>query len=268
MDKRYNCGVCGESFKTKAGRRKHKKEKHGGYFKKKEVKRRNGKMEEKKEEIVQGKTEEKKPERKSPIQKVAKILVPKEQAKEEWKKYCQILKKRKDKHLKIMKEAMYHAKKGRLLLDVYEAMKKAGINSNKEPRLAIARADSKEVRFEKQDEGAGVFDMGGGIYGYSDDVKIPQKTFKVHWEREDGEQESSWRIKNKQIKTKVPIVPADLMPEGDLKNYYIIWEVKTWEQLPETKDPFLLKRISENLFVILGAWEVTELERAIIGGGK
>ncbi|KKL76663.1 hypothetical protein LCGC14_2042670 [marine sediment metagenome] len=58
------------------------------------------------------------------------------------------------------------------------------------------------------------------------------------------------------------------MPEGDLKNYYILWEVKLWEILPEVKDPFLLKRISQNMFVILGAWDITELERAIIEGLK
>jgi hypothetical protein len=68
--------------------------------------------------------------------------------------------------------------------------------------------------------------------------------------------------------TKVPIIPAELMPEGSLTNYYVLWEVKEWEELPEPKDPYLLKRISENLFVVLGAWEITDLERAIIGGLK
>ncbi len=258
---KYHCGVCGYSFKTKIARRRHKEKKHGGYF----VKNR-------KEVEQMEKKEEEKPERKSPIQKVAKILVPKKQAAEEWKKYCQLLKKRKDKHLKIMKEAMYHAKKGRLLLDVYEAMQKAGLNSKNEPRFAIARADIPAVRFEKRDTGTGNFLMeeGWNRSGWSTDVHLPQKTFKVQWERQVDASgtKSRWEIDNQYLKAKVPIIPADLMPEGDLKNYYIIWEVKTWEQLPETKDPFLLKRISENLFVILGAWDVTELERAVIGGLK
>ncbi len=210
-------------------------------------------------------------ERKSPIQKVTKILVPKEQAAQEWKKYCKLLKTRKDKHLKILKESMYYAKQGKQFIDVYETIKKAGINSKKEPRFAIARADIHEVYFEKQDTGAGRFNMekGWDRHGFNTDVILPQKTFKTPWERllkDDGT--PGWEIKDKELTAKVPIIPADLIPEGDLKNYYVLWEVKEWQQLPEPKDPFLLKRISENLFVVLGCWDLTELERAIMGGLK
>ena len=261
---KYNCGICKMYFPTKTARRRHKKEKHGGYFLKSiEVKGGVQMVEEKKEEI--------KTERKSPIQKVAKILVPAEQAKVEWKKYCQLLKTRKDKHLKIMKEAMFFAKQGKQFIDVYEVMKKAGLNKNNEPRLAIARADIHQVYLEKQDSGTFRFCMekGWNKGGLSDDVLLPQKSFNVKWERllrADGT--PSWEIKDKELVTKVPIIPVDLMPEGDLSSYYILWEVKEWNKLPEPKDPFLLKRISENLFVILGAWDITELERAIIGGLK
>lgn len=211
-------------------------------------------------------------ERKSPIQKVEKIIVPKEQAKIEWKKYCELLKKRKDRHLKIMKESMYFAKQGKALINVYEVMKKAGLNKNDEPRLAIARADINEVLFQKRDTGTGRFEMEQGYNrsGWSTDVELPQETFKVHWKRQtnpDGTK-ATWQIEDVKIKTKVPLIPVDLMPEGDLKNYYILWEVKLWEILPEVKDPFLLKRISQNMFVILGAWDITELERAIIEGLK
>jgi hypothetical protein len=209
----------------------------------------------------------KKKERRSPIQKVNKILVPKEQAKKDWKKYCELLKKRKDKHLKIMKESMYYAKQGKALINIFEVMKEAGLSSKKEPRMAIARADFREVQFEKEDTGAGMFCM-GDRWDRSN-ISLPQNVFKIAWERlpnTDGT--PSWQIKDKELKTKVPIIPAELMPEGDLKNYYILWEVKNWEVLPEAKDPFLLKRISENMFVILGAWEITELERAIIDGLK
>lgn len=218
---------------------------------------------EKEKKEVEQMEEKEKPKRKSPIEKVAKILVPQEQAKVEWKKYCELLKKRKDKHLKIMKEAMYFAKQGKKILDVYEAIQKAGLNKNGEPRFAIARADFNNASFRKMDEGSGIF----GDQWNKDSVSLPQKTFKIHWERKEGRTDE-WNIKDRDLQTKVPIIPADLMPEGDLSNYYILWEVKEWEKLPETKDPFLLKRISENLFVILGTWDVTELERAIIGGLK
>ena len=46
-----------------------------------------------------------------------KIKMPKEAAKEEWKKYNELLKKRKDKYLSDMKKAMYHLKEGKELID-------------------------------------------------------------------------------------------------------------------------------------------------------
>lgn len=199
--------------------------------------------------------------------KIPKISMPEDQAKEEWKKYCELLKTRKEKYLKIMKQATYEMKRGKELIDVYVITKKFGLNKEGLPRIAISRADISEVFFTKRDSGSGTFEMehGWGRKGWQTDIELPQKTYDIHWEREG---DSQWNIKNKTVKTKVPRIPIELMPDGDLKNYYILWESKEWEEIPPTKDPLLLKRISENLFVILGAWDVTPLEQSIMRGLK
>jgi hypothetical protein len=216
------------------------------------------------EEIVQEEVEQK-----ETLKEIHKIKMPKEQAKEEWKKYCEVLKKRKEKFLKIMKDAHFQMKEGRELIDIYKVMKQTGLNENNQPRLAIARADLKQVYFIKQDEGTGFFSAERSRWnGQKDDVILPQNTFKTHWKRKEGESESSWNIEHKELRTKVPIIPIEILPEGALSNYYVLWETNEWEELPETKDPLLLKRISENLFAILGSWDLTELEQSIISGGK
>jgi len=205
---------------------------------------------------------------KKSLKKIPKIKMPEEQAREEWKNYVGVLKKRKEKYLRIMKEAMYQMKKGRELIDIYKVMKEIGLNTNNEPRLAIARADVKDCIFEKRDSGTGVLGNSvryGGVEWDRDRIELPQNTFKIQWERE---KESSWSIAKKLLRTKVPIVPVELLPEGSLSNYYILWETSDWEALPETKDPILLKRISENLFAILGTWDLTPLEQSVIAGGK
>lgn len=258
MTKKSRCMNCGSKFKSQTDKKKHKQKYPNGSCANIELK--GGlEMEEKQtEEIVEE-------EPKEAVKEIVKIKMPKEQAKEEWKKYVDVLKKRKEKYLQTMKQAMYHMKEGRELLDVYKVMKMAGLNENNEPRLAIARADLNKVTFEKRDEGTGNFNMDG----WKDSVSLPQKTFNIHWNREEGvEDNNSWRIDKKQIRTKVPVIPVEILPDGNLKNYYILWEVNEWEELPETKDPLLLKRISENLFVILGAWDLTELEQSIISGGE
>lgn len=254
---RCKCGYCKKEFKSKKERKEHREKYPKGKCidieteSKKEVEEM-----EKTEEIVQE-------EEKEAIKEIPKIKKPKEQAKEEWKKYCDVLKKRKEKFLRVLKDAHYQMKEGRELIDIFKVMKQAGLNENKEPRLAIARADLQTCIFEKSDEGAGGFG-----HGDKDDVVLPQNTFKVHWERQEGEPENGWRINNKRIRTKVPIVPIEILPEGNLSGYYILWETNEWEALPETKDPILLKRISENLFAILGSWDLTDLEQSIIAGGK
>ena len=169
--------------------------------------------------------------------------------------------------IETMKKAHYEMKQGKELLDVYKVMKIAGLNEKSEPKLAIARADIKEVIFCKKDSGTGSFEMeeGWSRSGWKTDINLPQKTFNLHWDRREGTTQE-WDINKRKIKTKVPIIPAELVPSGDLKNYYILWEPLEWEELPETKDPILLKRISENLFVILGCWDLTPLEQSILRG--
>jgi hypothetical protein len=233
------------------------------------------KMEENEIERLKKLNEKEKQVKKSPIQKIDKIFIPAEKAKEEWKAYNELLKTRKDKQLKVMKEAMYYAKQGKYLVDIYDAIKKAGLNKNHEPRFAIARADLHEVFLEKQDTGTVRYCMerGWNRRSQNDDVQLPQNIFNIQWERRKNTVNGittidNWQIDKKELKTKVPIIPSTLVPAGQLSSYYILWEVKEWEKLPEMKDPFLLKRISENLFAVLGSWDITELERAIMGGLK
>lgn len=198
-----------------------------------------------------------------------KITMPREAAKEAWKCYNVILQTRKEKYLKDMKSAMFAMKEGHELIDIYKVMEKAGVNKFYQPRLAIARADWREVFFRKRDEGRGTFAADNNGWHTSSDgsVSLQPKTF-MNWlrQRDATGKESTWSIDKESIKTKTPVIPAHLFPEGKLESYYVLWEPKTWEDLPETKDPLLLKRITENLFVILAAWDVTELEQSVING--
>lgn len=205
-----------------------------------------------------------------------KIQMPKEKAKAEWKLYNDLIKKRHEKYLEDMKKCMYQLSKGNELIDIYKVMEKAGINKNYHPKLAISRADWKEVCFCKKDSGRGVFSKEGSEWGNkkNGDIDLQPHTF-VEWARAKQDLktdkrtyqvDSSWQIADQKVKTKVPIIPVQLWPEDSLTNYYILWEVDNWEELPKQDDPILLKRITENLFVILGCWDLTELEQSIISG--
>ena len=206
-----------------------------------------------------------------------KIQMPKEKAREEWKIYNNLIKERHDKYLEDMKKCMYQLSQGKVLIDINKVMEKSGVTKDYQPKLAIARADWKECHFHKKDSGRGFFsgDSKSWFIKSGGDIDLPPETF-VQWLRgtqdinlKDGGvgklvKNQEWAIPKAQIKTKVPIIPAQLMPKGQLIEYYILWEINKWEELPKQDDPLLLKRITENLFVILSAWDVTELEQSII----
>jgi len=201
----------------------------------------------------------------------------KDQAKQKWQEYCQYLKETKkgaDKSIKVLKAAYYQISQGKQIIDIYETMKKAGKNEHDEPRLAICRANLKEVVFEKREKGAGAYWADKGWrYGSSElpQVAIPAGYFnewrvdKIENKRFDGTPYITERIKEKSLSAPVPIIPIEYRPNGKLHNYFVLWEVDKWESEPP-RDPFLLRRLSSNLFVILAAWDLTELERSVMKG--
>ncbi len=59
----------------------------------------------------------------------------------------------------------------------------------------------------------------------------------------------------------VPIVPLSLRPKADLGNYHILWEAD-WTAVPH--DPLLLRRLKGDLWIVLAAWDLTAVERAVL----
>jgi hypothetical protein len=196
------------------------------------------------------------------------INISKAEAEKHYKEYLETVKTRKEKYLTDLKQVYYHLSQGHKVLDIYEVFKQSGVNKDGEPQLALCQADERQCGFRKQILGSGRF------YGLKDGmwkksaISLPSSTFG-EWKTEKGKDE--WNkdddvIVRREIKTTVPIVPAHLLPEGRLDNYYILWEVSGWEEVPQYADPFLLKRINDNAFIILAEWDLTEVEQAVIRG--
>ncbi len=192
-----------------------------------------------------------------------KIEIPIDEAEAKYKEYLAVVKTRKEKYLEDLKKVYFNLKQGKSVIDVFECMKKAGVNEIGEPRLAISIAGKDSIRFEKNNIGSGTF-YNGEDAGYVNDVQLPSGTFP-EWKTAEG---TGWQsFLRRKIKTGVPIVPAHLLPPGNLNQYHILWEVLDWEEdVPRKGDPFLLKRLSTNLFAVFAEWDVTKLEQSIIRG--
>jgi hypothetical protein len=209
------------------------------------------------------------------------IEVSAEEAKELYQEYAEQIKDRGEKaeqYLKDLKSTYFHLSQGRKVIDIFEVMKKSGVRENGDPFLGIARADWKKVYFHKLPMGSGVFTKNESTWRdfSADSVELPSTTFKT-WELEPlAEDADEWaknhrRITRSKLQAKAPLVPAHILPNGSLENYYILFEVPEgqWSEIllpPVGADPFLLKRINANAFVVLAEWDVTPIEQAIMRG--
>jgi len=187
-----------------------------------------------------------------------------EQAKIEWKQYCVQLKNNQHssdylKVYKTLKNSLYYLSKGKSIIDLTASMKLAGLNEQKEPKLAIARANKTWAYCR--------WYRGDGLQFADEYPTFPYSLFGL--EQAEYQYPQGWTNIpfSGTRKTPVPIIPALLMPTDNLKKYHILWEVEKWDPEPP-KDPLLLKNISgnNNIYVILGQWDLTKLERAVIRG--
>lgn len=188
-------------------------------------------------------------------------------AEKAYKDYLAITKTRKEKYLEDLKKVYYALKNGKKVIDIFAAFKNTGVTETGDPKLAIAPANCKTILFKKESGGAGWFAHNNSGWRESNiDVRLPGNTFP-EWKLINPKERSvAWNLERRDITTKVPIIPAHLMPPGDLSKYYILWEVDEWNEIAKVQDPFLLKRINVNTFLVLAAWDLTEVEQIVMRG--
>lgn len=194
--------------------------------------------------------------------------------------YAEQIKERGDKaeqYLKDLKQTYYHLSQGRKILDIFEVFKNCEKHENGEPKLGIARADLKKTFFHKQALGAGRFMSTKSNWSSdekSHDIALPSSTFSVWSAKELPEEATEWQkthpeIDRSIVQANVPVIPAHILPSGALDNYYILFEVPEWTEVPQppvAADPYLLKRINANAFVVLAEWDITPAELAVMRG--
>lgn len=165
---------------------------------------------------------------------------------------------------------------GKTLVHLDAAIREGGRFESGLPKLAIARADRKIVRFEwspgtttctfdaRQPDGHGSYRRGNpGTLARRVDMRHPHGRTRKAGEHHYGEYLQGW--------AQVPIVPADVRPaSGQLKDWFILWEVERWFDRPTLvepdKDPLLLEHVAGQFYAVLAEWELTELERAVMAG--
>lgn len=148
---------------------------------------------------------------------------------------------------------------GHPIIALRDVIHTGGENSRYLPKLAIARADETRITVRREADGSLCFGRniepswrsqrlrGRGL------VPLPAGTLPVH----NG---PGWPAVAHAI---VPIIPPELRPNASLERYWILFEAE-WTRVPP-KDPALLRSLGGGLYAVLSTWDLTELERAVLG---
>ena len=68
------------------------------------------------------------------------------------------------------------------------------------------------------------------------------------------------------VRAIVPGIPPRLRPKRGLQLYTVLWEAE-WSVDPKAPvDPALLRRLGGDLYIVLGVWDLTALEQAVLVG--
>lgn len=199
-----------------------------------------------------------------------------EVARRKWKEYNEATKISNNPVYKDLKKVYNQIKGGRKIIDISKAIAKGGLNDKHQPNLAVAKASSKFVWCTFYPSGKTNFVNGSNYWSpntarnpLKEDVSIDNCFPK--WDRHQLHKEGLFPKNNDflpyemNLKAPVPMIPALLVPPKLTDDHYILWEVESWSIVPP-RDPWLLKRITNTMFVVLAAWDLTELERAVMAG--
>lgn len=141
--------------------------------------------------------------------------------------------------------------KGRKVIRALESIRLAGMNEQGLPRLAIARADATDcwLRFQRL-----------GIRMRSKRAAHDRNTrqyIDIPWPDCEAPAGNKW-----EWAATVPLIPVHLRPKRGLANYHILFEAEWTQRYPV--DPYLLRRFGGDAWVVVAAWDLTEVERSVM----
>lgn len=161
--------------------------------------------------------------------------------------------------------------RGTKLINLDDVMAKCPLDHKARPKLAIARHDRKQVKFE-WDWFTSKARFHTDFGACREDCPLESLIVRVNMAREHSQVDArGQRLRKVEGYALVPMIPLDARPKtGIPENSYILWEVERWadrslDVAPDI-DPYLLKHISGPLYAIIAQWDLTDLERSILGG--
>ncbi len=137
--------------------------------------------------------------------------------------------------------------KGNKVIDAIAAIRNGGLDSSGMPRLALMRADQTRCICQRY--------FNRIIITNEHNSRAAEWHFGIPWKF--ATETFSWP----RATALLPRIPPQYRPD-DPSKYHLLWEAN-WTEAPPT-DPYLLKRIGKDAWLVLAAWELTSVEVSVI----
>lgn len=175
---------------------------------------------------------------------VEKLQMDKDQARDLWRRYQESRDGMTPNDRAIA--AIYkRIAQGRLVIRALASITAAGVGADALPKLAIMRADQKKVQCINWNDSI-QFRTPDWHRAKDCNFSLPMPGAKTS---------TRYRIAD------VPLIPIHLRPRKAIEKYHVLWEAD-WNQYPT--DPYLLRRFGADAWLVVAAWDLTDVERAVM----
>jgi hypothetical protein len=138
--------------------------------------------------------------------------------------------------------------RGKTVISAVAAIREAGLDEKGRPRLAICQAHALRCVCS--------FERGVGVkFGIAQEDQ---------WDKGVGKVTVPWPEINyrSNIVATLPRIPPQYRPNPNaISSYHLLWEA-SWTDIDT--DPYLLRRIGRDAWVVVAAWELTDLEVSVL----
>lgn len=146
---------------------------------------------------------------------------------------------------------------GKTLISLTEAIQAGGTDAMGRPNLAVARADEAQIEMRCDTDGSVIYtpELWSRISSVDRRFEFPADTLPRTTLRGVA---MRWRAA-------LPFIPPQYRPPLSLQNYHLLWEAE-WREAARSqrKDPILLRRIGGDLFAVVAAWDLTDIEKLVL----
>jgi len=143
--------------------------------------------------------------------------------------------------------------RGKTVMSALQAIRDGGLDEFGRPRLAIMRADQSMCTCE-------LYSSTHVLLCNQNRSRAAEWYFEIPWPNRPVPREITGRTQYRHM-ARLPRIPPQHRPIHRLSDYHLLWEAN-WENIPT--DPYLLKRIGKDAWIVLAAWELTPVEVSVL----